>query len=314
MLEQDIADIDAAIVTDMQSNAYYLREIAASYTNKKTPALHQKILLMSCKMINYQGQQHTQLGVILEYIFAATRLHDDTMEQKIKCQDETISLGIKGKNSRILVGDFFYSKGFNLMAKLDEIRVVSCLSNAINEYTQGQTLQIDQAKCLETTEQDYFKKLKLKSSLYYACIAKVIGIVSQCPQKEINALNAYCFHLGSAMQIIEETLSYLKINTDELNKQPNLPLLVIKALQQINPELHQSFISNPDTSSQICQQTDSFMQIYNIIKTEIYLAQKSIAMFPESNYRLALEMMAKELCTQLELKLAELGYNKSNLS
>jgi octaprenyl-diphosphate synthase len=162
MIEQDMAHIDALIINDLHTNTDYLRQVAAHLVVRQEPPLHLKILLLSLKTIDYQGQSHIQLGVVLDYIFAAVNLHDDKMRQQISCQDEVLSEGLKGMYSRVLVGDFFYSRAFSLMANQGDMRVVSHLSSAINKYVEGQSIQIVQAGDPETSEQMHYQRLKKK--------------------------------------------------------------------------------------------------------------------------------------------------------
>jgi octaprenyl-diphosphate synthase len=316
MIQQDIADIDSSIIDDMQANADYLRQVAVYLTERQEPPLHLKILLLSLKMINYQGQAHIQSGVILEYIFVATKLHDDTMEQKISCQNEVLCQGLKGTDSRILVGDFFYSRAFYLMAKLGKMDVISHLCDAINQYVEGQTLQIDQAGDSQTTEAMYFQRLKHKSCLYFTGIAQMVGVVGDCAETQTQALCDYALHLGMAMQIIEETLCYIRANDSDQHKQSNLPFIVIRGLHQATPALRQLIEAGisklplaAQVITQICIQTDALTYTHNQVESQIIQATQAVQAFPESIYRQALQDLATGLLVQFDQALAGLGYS-----
>jgi octaprenyl-diphosphate synthase len=323
VLTQDTKDINAFITHDMQTNADYLRQVALRLSERQTPPLHLKILLLSLKMIDYQGQAHIQSAVIFEYIFAATKLHDDTMELKISCQNESLNQGLKGKNSRILVGDFFYSRAYSLMANLGEMRVVSHLTNAINQYTVGQTLQICQAGDSSTSEQQYFKRLKQKSWLYYASVAQVVGELGDCKEAQTQALCDYALHVGMAAQIIEETLCCIRGSVADQHKQSTLPLIVIRGLQQAAPALRQLIQSALDQTGlkqtkivkqpianvvieQICTQTDALAYTRNRIEIEIKEATQAVEAFPESVYRQALVDLAKEVFVAFDANVVDL--------
>jgi octaprenyl-diphosphate synthase len=315
MIEQDIADIDASIAKDMQPNLDYLRQVADYLCERQASPLHLKILLLSLKMINYQGQAHIQSGVIFEYIYAATKLHDDTMLKKIRCQDEDLSQGLKGTDSRILVGDFFYSRAFNLMAKLSNMNVVSHLSNAINQYSEGQSLQICQARDADTTEQMYCKRIERKASLYYTCIAQVVSELGDCDETQTQAFCDYSLHLGIAVQIIEETLSCIRGSDADKHKQSNLPLIVIRGLDQANSALRESIQTGIDKQlmttemiTQIGSQTDALTYTRNRIETGIKQATQVILAFPESIYRQALQDAASDFLAQFNQEMAVLGY------
>lgn len=314
MIEQEIADIDCLIIHDMQTNADYLRQIAAHLTQCQEPPLYLRMLLLSLKMINYQGQSDIKSGVILTYIFAATKLHDDTMAQKISCRDEVLSQGIKGTDSRILVGDFFYSRAYHLMAKLGKMRVVSHLSNAINQYIEGQTLQICQSSDSSTSEQMYFQRLERKSCLYFSCVGQVVGVLGDCDETQTQALCDYGLRLGMAMQIIEETLCCIRVNLADQHKQPNLPFIVIRGLSQATPALRQSIetgIAKPPIAAevigQICAQTDALTYTHTQIEREIKRATEAVLVFPESVYRQALQDLATGLLAQFDQDLTDLG-------
>ena len=323
VLEQDIADIDAFIAHDMQTNADYLRQVAVYLTERQDSPLHLKILLLSLKMINYQGQAHIQSAVIFEYIYVATKLHDDTMEQKISCQNEVLKRGLKGKDSRILVGDFFYSRAYSLMANLGKMKVVSHLTDAINQYTEGQTLQICQAGDETTSEQRYFQRLKRKSCLYYTSVAKVVSELGDATDTHSQALCDYALHVGMAAQIIDETLGYIRANAADQHKQSNLPFMVIRGLQQANPELRQliqtkliqtesiksKIIKQPiatEVIAKICAQTDALDYTHTQIEKEIKVAIQAVQAFPESVYRQALEDLANGLLVQFDANLVGL--------
>lgn len=311
MIEKDMADIDAFICRDMQSNADYLRQIAVYLTERHEPPLHLKVLLLSLKMLDYKGHEHVQSATIFEYIFAATDLHNDKMTQKIACQDERLNQGLKGKDSRILVGDFFYARAYSLMAKLGKMAVVSHLSNAINQYAEGQSLQISQADDFATSQQQYFQRLKRKSCLYFTCVAQVIGELSDCTQTQTEALCDYARHLGMAVQIVEETLCCIRADSASEHKQSNLPFIVIRGLQQATPVLRELIEKQPtgtNTISQICLQTDALAYAHSQIESDLKRATGAVDVFPHSIYRQALQDLATDLLSQYEHDLADLGY------
>jgi octaprenyl-diphosphate synthase len=319
VLKQDIADIDAFITHDMQSNADYLRQVAVCLTERQRPPLHLNILLLSLKMINYQGQEHIQSAVIFEYIFAATKFHDDTMEQKVSCQNEVLNQGLKGKDSRILVGDFFYSRAYCLMANLDKMNVVTHLTNAINQYTQGQSLQVSRAGDSATSEQQYFQQVKQKCCLFYTSVAQVVSELGDCTEEQTQALGDYALHVGIASQIIEETLGCIRGNEADQNKQSNLSFLVIRGLQQSNPTLRQLIqtkliqIDNSkqpvatEVITQICAQTDALSYTHCQIEIEIKKAVEALQAFDKSIYRQVLQDCATELLVAFDADLVDLS-------
>lgn len=315
MIEQDMADIDALIIRDMQTNTDYLRQFANYLVAHQKPALHRSILLLSLKAINYQGQAHIQLGVILDYIFAATNLHDDKMGQKISCQDEELSQGLRGKYSRILVGDFFYSRAFNLMAKLGDVSVVSRLSDAINQYIEGQSVQICQAGDPQTSEQMHFQRLKQKSCLYFKSVTQLVADLGHCNETKRQALCDYGVHVGIAVQIIEETISCLRCNKADQYKQPNLSFLVIRGLHQASLALRQLIQDgvckqsvDPAVITQFCIETDAVEVTLARVAIEIKQAIEVLSVLPESIYRLALQELATGLLEKFDHDLIDLGH------
>jgi octaprenyl-diphosphate synthase len=315
MIKQDMADIDSSIIDDMQTNTEYLRQFANYLVARNKPALHRSILLLSLKAINYQGQAHIQLGVILDYIFAATNLHDDKMGQKISCQDEELSQGLRGKYSRILVGDFFYSRAFNLMAKLGDVSVVSHLSDAINQYIEGQSVQICQAADPQTSEQMHFKRLKQKSCLYFKSITQLVADLGDASETQRHALYDYAVHIGIAAQIIEETISCLRGNKADQDKQPNLSFIVIRGLHQASPALRQLIQDgickqslDPAVVSQFCIETDAVEVTLARIAGEVKRATEVIGVLPESIYRLAMRDLATGLLEKFDQDLTDLGH------
>ena len=315
MIEQDMADVNALIIDDMHSNTDYLRQVASYLVERLEPPLHLKILFLSLRTINYQGRSHIQLGVILDYIFAAANLHDDKMGQEINCQDEVPSQGLEGVYSRILVGDFFYSRAFSLMAKLGDMSVVSHLSNVINQYVEGQSLQISQAGDPETSEKMHFQRLRQKSCLYFNGITTLVSELGHCTQTENQALTDYGFHLGIAVQIIEETLCCIRANESDQHKQANLPLIVIRGLHQASPTLRQLIQAGVSKQSldsavvaQLCAQTDAIEYTHLRIETEIKRAIDALLVLQESEYRLALQDLVADLLMQFDQDLASLGY------
>ncbi len=287
MIEQDIANIDSLIIHDMQTNAEYLRQVAVYFTEHQEPRLHLDILLLSLKRINYQGQSHLQTGVILEYVFSATQLHNDTMEQKIRCQDEVLNQGLKGTNSRILVGDFFYSRAFYLMSKLGELKVVSHLCNAINQYIEGQIQQIFHTDDSIALEQMYFQGLKRKSCLYYTSVTQVVGVLGNCTKADNQALCDYGLHLGMAVQ----TIALRQLIYAVIAKQP----------------VSAHSIESAKLICQICIQTDALAYTRAQIEVQIKRARQAIVVFPESIYRLALQNIATKLLVQFDQDLAKVG-------
>ncbi|WP_458069975.1 polyprenyl synthetase family protein [Rhodanobacter sp. BL-MT-08] len=242
----DMQRVDALIRQRLSSDVVLINQIAdhiiASGGKRLRPMLH----VLAAGAAGYRGDQHTKLAAIIEFIHTSTLLHDDVVDESDLRRGRKTANALWGNAASVLVGDFLYSRSFQLMVELDDMRIMRILADTTNTIAEGEVLQLLNIGNADVNESAYLAVIERKTAVLFAAATELGGILGGLPENQIAALREYGMQLGYAFQIADDLLDYVSdadtlgknIGDDLAEGKPTLP--VIYALEKSSPEQAQS--------------------------------------------------------------------------
>ena len=229
----DMARVDALIRARLSSDVVLINQIAdhiiASGGKRLRPMLH----TLAARAAGYTGDNHAKLAAIIEFIHTSTLLHDDVVDESDLRRGRKTANALWGNAASVLVGDFLYSRSFQLMVELDDMRIMRILADTTNTIAEGEVLQLLNIGNADVTEQAYLAVIERKTAVLFAAATELGGLLGGLPANQVAALRTYGMQLGYAFQIADDLLDYLSdagtlgknIGDDLAEGKPTLPLI-----------------------------------------------------------------------------------------
>lgn len=218
ILKPEMVLVDQLIRERMVSqNAPRIPDVTAHLVNAGGKKLRPLLTLAAARMCGYNGPFHIHLAAIVEFIHTATLLHDDVVDESAQRRGRPTANRLWDNKSSILVGDYLFSRAFQLMVDTKSPRVLDILSNASATIAEGEVLQLTTAQDLATTEDIYLRVVRGKTAALFSAAAEVGSVIAKAPQEHIDALFEYGDALGIAFQIVDDLLDVIG-DTDKTGK------------------------------------------------------------------------------------------------
>ncbi|WP_149587486.1 polyprenyl synthetase family protein [Tabrizicola flagellatus] len=243
LLAEDMAAVNALIRERMASeHAPRIPEVTAHLVEAGGKRLRPLLTLAAARMLGYAGGDHVKLAATVEFIHTATLLHDDVVDESQRRRGRPTANLLWDNKSSVLVGDYLFSRSFQLMVETGNLRVLDILANASATIAEGEVLQLTAAQDLRTDEGIYLKVVRGKTAALFAAATEVGGIIAGAPEAVVRALRDYGDALGIAFQIADDILDYggsdavIGKNTGDDFRERKLTLPVIKAVAKADAE------------------------------------------------------------------------------
>lgn len=208
LVADDMKAVNEAIVERMQSPVALIPQLAGHIVSAGGKRLRPMLTLASARLLDYQGDKHIGLAACVEFIHTATLLHDDVVDASDLRRGQESANAIWGNKSSVLVGDFLFSRSFELMVLADSLKVMEILSHASSVIAEGEVLQLMTANDTETTIDAYLEVIQAKTAQLFAAACHVGGLVAGASPEQEQALQDYGNNLGIAFQLIDDALDY----------------------------------------------------------------------------------------------------------
>lgn len=241
-LEAEMALVNAMIRTRMASeHAPRIPEVTAHLVEAGGKRLRPMLTLAAAKMCGYEGPYHIHLAATVEFIHTATLLHDDVVDESAQRRGRPTANLLWDNTSSVLVGDYLFSRSFQLMVETGSLRVLDILANASATIAEGEVLQLTAARDLRTTEETYLKVVRGKTAALFSAACEVGGVIASAPEDQVRALYAYGDALGVAFQIVDDLLDYWGTGATGKNigddfRERKLTLPLIKAVSRADAD------------------------------------------------------------------------------
>ncbi|QSA96801.1 octaprenyl diphosphate synthase [Methylococcus sp. EFPC2] len=242
LVEEENKAVDQIIVKELSSGVLLVNQIGHYIINSGGKRLRPMLLLLAAKALNYPGDKHLTLAAVLEFIHTATLLHDDVVDESSLRRGRDTANRLWGNSASVLVGDFLYSRSFEMMVGVHDLRVMQIMSSTTTAIAEGEVLQLLNCNNPATTEQKYLDVVARKTAILFAAAGQLAGVLTGASPEVEQNLREYGLRLGIAFQLIDDALDYMA-NPEELGKnlgddlaegKPTLPL--IYALEHASPE------------------------------------------------------------------------------
>ena len=306
LIADDMRATDLLILDRLQSDVVLINQIGHYIVNSGGKRLRPMIVLLSALAVGYQGGSHVNLAAIIEFIHTATLLHDDVVDGSDMRRSNETANAVWGNAASVLVGDFLYSRSFEMMVEIQNLRVMDVLSHATNRIAEGEVLQLLNCNDPDTTEDQYREVITRKTATLFEAGARLAAIIAERPDCEEQALADYGLHLGMAFQMIDDALDYgssdedigKNLGDDLAEGKPTLPL--IRAMEQGSAEqkkllrtaIEKGGADMVDEVMAAIESTDAIAYTARRAREEAELAKKALEALPPSAYNSALAALA----------------------
>jgi octaprenyl-diphosphate synthase len=302
----DLLEVDRVIRNRLASDVALVNQIAEYIVGSGGKRLRPLVVVVAAQACGVTGQQHTEAAAIIEFIHTATLLHDDVVDgSKLRRGHETAN-AVWGNEASVLVGDYVYSRAFEMMVALGNMRIMGVMATATNRIAEGEVLQLINAHDPDTTEERYFEVIYRKTAQLFAAGTQVAAILANSPAALEHSMTQYGKHLGTAFQLIDDVLDY-RAEREQLGKnlgddlaegKPTLPL--IYALKHGSDEQRAVIRSSIEAGSvdelqritSAIESTGGLAYTARLAKREASLAIEALAGLSDSAHKQALRELA----------------------
>jgi octaprenyl-diphosphate synthase len=208
LLKSDLDDVNTLILERMQSPVALIPQLAGHIIAAGGKRLRPMLTLATARLCGYRGGRHVALAAAVEFIHTATLLHDDVVDASDLRRGLATANAIWGNKPSVLVGDFLFSRAFQLMVEDGSLRVLEILSEASAVIAEGEVLQLVTSNDTETTEDAYLAVIRAKTAQLFAAASRLGAVLAERPTGEEEALDAYGRNLGIAFQLVDDMLDY----------------------------------------------------------------------------------------------------------
>jgi len=209
--------VDQLISDSLESDVVLVSQVSEYIVMSGGKRLRPLVVLLAARALGYEGKQHVRAATIVEFIHTATLLHDDVVDSSSRRRGQDSANAVFGNQASVLVGDFLYSRAFQMMVDIGNMRVMQILADATNTIAAGEVMQLMNVHDPETTEDDYRQVIYRKTARLFEAGAQIAAVLNgQGDEIESSMIN-YGRHLGTAFQLVDDALDY-DASADELGK------------------------------------------------------------------------------------------------
>jgi octaprenyl-diphosphate synthase len=207
-IADDLRAVDDVIRHRLRSDVALIRQIADYIIGGGGKRLRPALLILSARACGYQGTHHHELAAVIEFIHTATLLHDDVVDESGLRRGRATSNALFGNAAAVLVGDFVYSRAFQMMVAVENMKVLRVLADATNVIAEGEVLQLMNCRNPDLDEDGYLQVIRYKTAKLFEAATRLGAILSRASENAEQAMAAYGVHLGTAFQLIDDVLDY----------------------------------------------------------------------------------------------------------
>lgn len=208
LVADDMARVNETILARMHSPVALIPTLAGHLIASGGKRLRPMLTLAGARLVGYEGDRHTKLAACVEFIHTATLLHDDVVDDSDLRRGRDAANVLWGNKPSVLVGDFLFSRAFELMVEDGSLKVLKLLSHASSVIAEGEVLQLSIANDLETPEESYLDVIEAKTAALFEAATQIAAVVAERPENEEMALASFGRNLGIAFQLVDDALDY----------------------------------------------------------------------------------------------------------
>lgn len=306
LVERDMRRVDELIHRRLSSDVALINQMSGYIVLSGGKRLRPQLVLLAAKACDYQGDKHIEIAAIIEFIHTATLLHDDVVDASDLRRGQQTANNLWGNEAAVLVGDFLYSRSFEMMVGVGRMRVMEILAATTNRIAEGEVLQLLNVHQPDIDQQAYLEVIRAKTAQLFEAATQLGAVIAGQPESVETALIRYGRHLGTAFQIADDVLDYTS-SSDDLGKRvgddlaegkPTLPLIF--AMRDGNPAQRETVAAAIreggreaiDEIMAIIESSGALASSMAVASQEAILAKAALADVPDSAYRQAMYTLA----------------------
>jgi octaprenyl-diphosphate synthase len=307
LAREDMEAVDRLIQQQLHSDVVLINQISGYIINSGGKRLRPLVALLAAQSCGYRGDAHQKVAAIIEFIHTATLLHDDVVDVSEMRRGNETANAIWGNAASILVGDFLYSRAFQMMVSIGNMRLMEIMANTTNRIAEGEVLQLLNCNDPDTTEERYRDVIYNKTAKLFEAASCLGAVLTRSPAVQEQALAAYGIYLGTAFQLVDDVLDYSSssetigknVGDDLAEGKPTLPL--IYAMRRGSPEqrrlirdaIEQGSREQLDEIIKAVESTGAIDYTKRLAQQEAERAIEALNPLPDSCYKEALTGLAE---------------------
>jgi octaprenyl-diphosphate synthase len=306
LTDGDMLRVNQVISDHLASEVALINQLSQHIILSGGKRLRPMLVILSAKACGYRGEEDALLAAVVEFIHTATLLHDDVVDDSEMRRGKQTASTIWGNEAAVLVGDYLYSRAFQMMVKAQSMPIMDLLANTTNVIAQGEVLQLLNIHDADTSEAKYQEVIYAKTACLFEAASRIGALLGKVDAELEHALQAYGKHLGIAFQLVDDALDY-SAQSEELGKnvgddlaegKPTLPL--IRAMEMgnaaqrslIRDAIESGRIERFDEINRVINDTGALRYTMEHAQAESAAAKSAIASLDDSCYRQALMFLA----------------------
>jgi octaprenyl-diphosphate synthase len=307
LIQDDLNAVDQLIQQRLQSDVALINQLGYYIINSGGKRLRPAIAILSARACGYDGDKHINLATIIEFIHTATLLHDDVVDNSDMRRGKETANNLWGNEASVLVGDFLYTRSFEMMVEMDSMRLMQILSHTTNVIAEGEVLQLLNCHDADTTEARYLEVIHHKTAKLFEAAGQLGAVICNASKEIEDAMAGYAMHLGSAFQLVDDLLDYSQssetigknIGDDLAEGKPTLPLIYAmrKGNEQQASVIRQAIENGErdriDDIITIINETGAIDYTAHAAAQEVAQAKAALDILPDTDYKQALIGLAE---------------------
>ncbi len=299
--------MDEVIRVKLHSDVVLVRQVGEYIINSGGKRLRPALVILSSGAFNYTGKHHHNLAAIIEFIHTATLLHDDVVDASELRRSKATANALFGNATSVLVGDFLYSRSFQMMVEVNNMRIMQVLADATNTIAEGEVLQLINCRDPNVNEENYLQVIRYKTAKLFEAATRLGAILSDVSPEEEESMASYGMHLGTAFQLTDDMLDYSgdyhdtgkNLGDDLAEGKPTLPLIyAMKNGSKEQANIVSKAIQNGggegvlESVLKVIHETGALDYTRKKAEAESCLATEAISLLPDSQYKECLLQLA----------------------
>lgn len=302
LIGPEMKAVDAVIRNRLHSDVALVSQVSEYIINSGGKRMRPALVLLAAGAMGYRGAHHHELAAVIEFIHTATLLHDDVVDESALRRGRDTANAMFGNAASVLVGDFLYSRAFQMMIAVDSMQVMRVLSDATNIIAEGEVLQLMNCHDADVDEQRYMQVIHYKTAKLFEAAAQLGAILGKATPEAERAMAAYGMHLGTAFQLIDDVLDYSGQETDTgkhlgddlAEGKPTLPLIYVmrngtpEQVSCVRRAIEEGGRDDFPAVLAAIRESGALEYAREVAAKEAELARLSLSHLEDSNYRKAL--------------------------
>ena len=302
LMAEDMAEVDAVIRRRLSSEVVLINQISHYIIGAGGKRMRPLLVLLCARALGFDRSERFELAATVEFIHTATLLHDDVVDESALRRGRSTANAMFGNAASVLVGDFLYSRAFQMMVSVNRLRVLDVLADATNVIAEGEVLQLLNMHDPDVTVESYLRVIHYKTAKLFEASARLGAVLAEVPSEVEEACAAYGRAVGTAFQLVDDLLDY-EGSTDQLGKnvgddlregKPTLPLLVaMERSNEVDRQVIRHAIEHGEVERlpqiiEIVRRTGALDATREAARAEALRAQQQLSALPPSQFKEAL--------------------------